>query len=125
VVVIGYQDRHGEFENIGLLILKPGEGRDGLVDNYLLSCRILGRGLETAVLRWAQRRAALRGWLRLCGQVIETERNTPVRTVFQDAGFLPATEPGCWVVEADAAAPLPAYIKVCDRMVALGVKEPA
>ena len=69
VVVVGLEDRHLQFENIGLIILRadPSDAHRGVVDCYLLSCRVLGRGLETAVLKWAIRRAATRGWTTLRG----------------------------------------------------------
>jgi FkbH-like protein len=120
VVVIGLEDRHLAFENIGLLVLRrdPAAASRGLVDCYLLSCRVLGRGLETAVLKWAAGRAAARGWTTLEGAVIETPRNTPVRGVFAEAGFEAGPAAGTWVIQTDSAAPpeIPAWFQVHDRM---------
>ncbi len=123
VVVVGLEDRHLQFENIGLMILRPaktdddgGLGRPGLVDCYLLSCRVLGRGLETAVLKWAIRRAANHGWTTLRGTVIETPRNTPVRGVFAEAGFQSGSVPGEWVIPTDSASEIPSWIQIHDRM---------
>jgi FkbH-like protein len=118
VVVVGLEDRHLQFENIGLLILLPDtcDPHRGVVDCYLLSCRVLGRGLETAVLKWAVRRAATRGWTTLAGTVIETPRNTPVRGVFADAGFGASAVPGEWIVQTDPAPELPSWFTHHDRM---------
>jgi FkbH-like protein len=103
VVVLGLEDRHSPLENIGLLILTPDPeaAGQGLVDDYLMSCRVLGRGIETSVLHWAVRRAALRGWGKLRGLIIETERNTPVRAVFRDAGFARGASPEEWIARTD------------------------
>jgi FkbH-like protein len=89
VVVLGLSDRMTERENIGLIILRADAARrdEGAVDIFLLSCRVLGRGIEGAVMDWALRRASQRGWITLNGEIVETERNTPVRAVFSDAGF--------------------------------------
>jgi FkbH-like protein len=118
VVVVGLEDRHLQFENIGLIILRPdpSEAKRGVVDCYLLSCRVLGRGLETAVLKWAVRRAAHRGWTTLSGAVTETPRNTPVRSVFADAGFEAAVAPGEWVIRTDSAPQIPSWLTIHDRM---------
>jgi FkbH-like protein len=118
VVVVGLEDRHLQFENIGLIILRPdpADQGKGQVDCYLLSCRVLGRGLETAVLKWAVRRAAARGWKTLQGAVIETPRNTPVRGVYQDAGFQPAAAHGEWLIRTDASLEIPSWFKIHDRM---------
>jgi FkbH-like protein len=121
VVVVGLEDRHLQFENIGLLVLRPDSAdtstaRQGRVDCYLLSCRVLGRGLETAVLKWAVRRAAARGWATLRGAVIETPRNTPVRSVYQDAGFQPAGAPGDWLIQTDTSVEIPSWFQIHDRM---------
>jgi FkbH-like protein len=107
VIMIGLEDKTSELENIGLLILKPSDERQGWgsVDNYLLSCRILGRGVETSVLYWALARARARGWKGLHGRIIETERNTPARQIFRDAGFA-AGVPGHWQREAQDVPPL-------------------
>jgi FkbH-like protein len=89
VAVIGLQDKFTKLENIGLLILKPdmNDNQLGHVDLLLLSCRILGRTVEQAVVKWALGRAHRRGWGYLRGEVIETSRNTPARRVFADCGF--------------------------------------
>lgn len=118
VIVIGLADRFTEFENIGLLVLKPDcdQPGQGCVESYLLSCRVLGRGLETAVLHWAIGYAAGRGWTTLRGVLVETERNTPVRSVFQDAGFEVGVGPGEWLARTDNQTPTPSWLTVIDRL---------
>ena len=118
VIVIGLADRFTEFENIGLLVLVPDADQpgQGLVDNYLLSCRVLGRGIETAVLHWAVAFAAARGWTSLRGIVIDSERNTPARSVFREAGFEGGARSGEWVIKTTNATPMPAWLTVIDRL---------
>ena len=116
VVVLGLEDRTSPVENIGLLILTadPGVPGQGLVDNYLMSCRVLGRGIETSVLRWAVGHAARRGWTTLRGLVIETERNTPVRTVFRDSGFAPGGAPGESHARTDNPGEIAPWLTIVD-----------
>ena len=113
VVVVGLTDRHTPAENIGLIVLVPEDETSGSVDLYLLSCRVLGRGIETAIPRWAISRAAQRGWSALRGEIINTERNTPVRNVFSDAGFDPAG-PRTWIARTEVRPALPPWLTISD-----------
>jgi FkbH-like protein len=126
VVVIGLADRYSELENIGLIILRSDGSNTGqaIVDTYLLSCRILGRGIETAVLHWALQRAAVLQRSSVRGIIIETERNTPVRSVFRDAGFEPGPSPGEWVARTDTAPALPPWLTVIDSIAGAAVATP-
>ena len=116
VIVVGLEDKYTGAENIGLLILKPHPERRGwgVVDNFLLSCRVLSRGLEPVILHWALARALQRGWTGLGGFIIETERNTPVRGVFNDAGFLQEASSGEWIRASDQAPAAPAWLAISD-----------
>jgi FkbH-like protein len=87
VYAIGSKDRYSGYELMGVLILEP-QGAERLhVDSFLLSCRILGRTLETAALGFACGRARARGARTLSAEIIETERNTPVRDVYKRHAF--------------------------------------
>lgn len=94
VLVIGLKDRFSEFENVGVLILRwhHPEHAWGAIDSYLLSCRVLGRGIEAGILQWALGLARRRGMHGLVGEVVETPRNTPARNVFAEAGFSAADQ---------------------------------
>ena len=98
VAVIGLEDKFTARENIGLIILTadPADPTLGHVDLMLLSCRVLGRSVEHAIIGWALGRSKARGWTRLSGQVIETPRNTPARKIFTDNGFDATAQAGVW-----------------------------
>lgn len=102
VFVIGLRDRYSEFENIGVAICRWNQPRHGcgLIDSYLLSCRVLGRGIEVGILQWILARARRRGAGSVAGEVVETPRNTPARSVFGEAGFKADPErQGHWVFD--------------------------
>ncbi len=105
---IGLKDAFGERETIGLLILrwprKPGGAAE--IDTFLLSCRVLGRSVESAVLGWAAQEALRRGVHRLGGLIVPTPRNQPVRHVYGQHGFS-ALGGGRWALDL-AAKPLKA-----------------
>ena len=115
VVVLGLEDRHSKPENIGLLILKPDGSGGGEVDTYLLSCRVLGRGLEVAVVHWALHRSAQRGWRYLRGRIVETERNRPVRSIYVDAGFTQSSRSDAWEASTSDLPVLPSWLDIDDR----------
>ncbi|AVX06241.1 aminoglycoside N(3)-acetyltransferase (plasmid) [Maritalea myrionectae] len=115
VAVVGLQDKFSERENIGLIILRPDrEESAGVIDLFLMSCRVLGRTVETAVLNWASTRAHNRGWVKLRGEIIETPRNTPVRNVFEENGFHACELPGHWERNA-APALIPDWFALHDQ----------
>lgn len=113
VLVLGVADRFSTREDIGLLVLGH-HGTESAVDSYLLSCRVLGRGVEAGVLRWLAARLAADGRTRLRGTVLPTERNTPCRTVFADAGFTAGTA-GDWQLDLTGDHTVPAWLRVVDH----------
>lgn len=86
---IGLEDIFSAKEIVGVVIVtwpvKPSQPT--VVDTLLLSCRVLGRGVETGVLGWVADQARRRGIRYVEGRVIETERNQPVRDVYSHHGF--------------------------------------
>ena len=63
VFVLGYQDKFSTFENIGLIVLNWGDGllSESTLKLFLLSCRVLGRGIEFGVLGWWSKKALKMG----------------------------------------------------------------
>jgi len=109
IYVLGLEDRFTELENIGVLMVRWNTPTlaEATVDNLLLSCRVLGRGVESGVLAWLKTEAVRRGVKRIWGKIIETERNTPVRGVFQDNGFTVQSGDGDWAVTLSSTPALP------------------
>jgi FkbH-like protein len=75
---VDVSDRFGSYGLVGALFLT--ERDDALViENLLLSCRALGRGVEQRMLAWAHEQAAIRGKVRVEVPVVEGPRNQPAR----------------------------------------------
>jgi FkbH-like protein len=85
---IHVQDRFGDYGFTGLLVLDhlPGRLR---VDTLLLSCRVLGRGVEHRVVSWIGHHAASTGCPTVEILFRETARNTPAKEFLRAAGIGP------------------------------------
>jgi FkbH-like protein len=110
VYAIGAKDRYSGYELMGVMILEPQADRLH-IDSFLLSCRILGRTLETAALGFACQRAQKLGLATLSAEIIETERNTPVRDVYARHGFT-ALGDGRFELPLSTPVAVPAYFTV-------------
>ena len=81
------KDRLGSDEIIGVLIVVYEYG-NARIDTLLLSCRVLGRGVETALLAWLYSHITKKNIKIIIGEVIPTERNQPVRDIYTQHGFI-------------------------------------
>lgn len=85
------QDRFGDNGLVGVAILKF-DSDVAEVDTLLLSCRVIGRTIETAFLAALARAAYDRGAAKLVGWYVPTPKNAPARDVYRMHGFAPAGE---------------------------------
>jgi FkbH-like protein len=102
-------DKFGDSGVVGVAIA-VSEGSNGAwrIDVLLLSCRVIGRGVESTLLSELARRVRLRGGKRLVGEFIPTARNEPAEEVFRDNGFSAVAEaPGLWEYDLEADGPRP------------------
>jgi FkbH-like protein len=101
-------DRFGDHGMISVVICRVRD-RDWEIDTWLMSCRVLGRGVEAMVLRELVLLARARGIHRLRGRYLPTERNALVREHYRKLGFT-LTETGAggvtsWELATEAALP--------------------
>jgi len=85
-------DRFGDNGMIGVVICRAGTPRTWEIDTWLMSCRVLGRGVEQMVLREIAQHARARGARRLVGVFIPTERNGMVRDHYAKLAFRKVAE---------------------------------
>lgn len=79
-------DRFGDYGLTAVVILRR-EAHQLRIDSLLLSCRIIGRGVEDALLSWLVRRAAAAGVQTVLGEYIATSRNGQTRDFYRRFGF--------------------------------------
>ncbi len=80
------RDVHGD-HGIVVVALLEFESCTCRIDSLLMSCRVIGRTLETAVLCFLENRALSRGVTRMIGEYRVTTKNSPCRDVFKKHGF--------------------------------------
>jgi FkbH-like protein len=86
ILSIRVRDRFGDHGLVGVAIAHD-EGEQCEVDTFLLSCRVIGRTVETALLAHLAASAAQRGRKRLEGWFLPTKKNAPARDFYQQHGF--------------------------------------
>lgn len=100
-------DRFGDMGIVSVLVARVGD-EIVEVDAFVLSCRVFGFGMETAVLK---RLTDDHQGLSVCGRIVETPANGPCRGVFRDHGF--ADQSGnVWVLQPKAAIAVKPWLKV-------------
>ncbi len=80
------RDRFGDNGIVGLAITRDEDERC-IIDTFLLSCRVIGRGIETALLAHVADEACARGKAVLVGDFYRTSKNEPARSFYRDHGF--------------------------------------
>lgn len=85
-------DRFGDHGLVGVAIALPGENGAWRIDSFLLSCRVIGRGVETAFLSRLATLARERGATGIVGEYLPAPKNSLVAEFFPQQGFAPAGE---------------------------------
>ena len=71
---------------VGAVILQSS-GNTAVIDTFLLSCRVIGRGVENAFLSCAIKAARLRKVEIIQGEYIPTSKNQQVSGFYSRCGF--------------------------------------
>ena len=88
-VALRYRDRFGDGGVVGVALCIR-EADQCRIETFLLSCRVIGRGVETALLWFVAERAKAQGLSRLRGEYIPTAKNAPCAEFYPLHGFEPA-----------------------------------
>lgn len=86
VLSIQVRDRYADNGLVGVAIVCD-QGAVCQIDTFLLSCRVIGRTVETALLASLAEEARARGARRLEGWFLPTKRNTPAKDFYRTQGF--------------------------------------
>jgi len=107
------KDRYADNGLVGVAILAE-KGEVCEIDTLLLSCRVIGRTVETAFLSKLAEEARTAGAVRLEGWFLPTKKNAPAKDFYAQHGFEPATETPegtRWSLDLTKPAPCPDWIR--------------
>ncbi len=111
-------DKFGEYGLVGIAMIE--EGQNGwAIDNFLMSCRVLGRGVETTLLAKIAADAAAAGAKSVNAVYLPTPKNGLVVDLFEKHGFAHAgdIESGGnrWRLDIPSSLAKPAYVDLIDK----------
>jgi len=116
VLALSARDRFGENGLVGVAI-QVTEAPSATLDSLLLSCRVIGRGIETAFLSQIVTYCRERSCITLRGEFRPTAKNQPAASFYSNHGFQPAgdVEDGArgWQLDLQAQEmSFPGYIQL-------------
>lgn len=86
LIYVDLTDKFSEYGIISCIILKK-QGEDCFIDTWLMSCRVLKRGVEYLAFDAVYRAAVEWGSERIVGEYLPTKKNGMVKDFYSDLGF--------------------------------------
>jgi FkbH-like protein len=80
-------DRFGDNGIVGIVICHVRDNGECFIDTWLMSCRVLGRGVEEATLNIIAQEAQRFGAAKLIGEYLPTQKNNMVAHHYEKLGF--------------------------------------
>ena len=102
-------DKFGDNGITGVYIVKKNPNF-WFIDTFLLSCRIMGRGIENAILSQILNDAKTNGVKEIKAQFIATQKNKPAENFLSNNGFMKQDE--FWVYKLNNDIKSPNHLKV-------------
>ena len=104
------RDRFGDHGLVSVVILEERSGGTLFLDTWLMSCRVLKRGMEEFVVNRMVREAAAHGYTRIEAEYLPTPKNGMVKDLCEQMGFTRTGE-NTFALDAAAFTPLKTMIK--------------
>ena len=110
VECVQVSDKFGDNGITGTYIVEKKNNDEWVIDTFLLSCRIMGRGVEEIMMNQIIENAKLSGVKKIKGEFIPTLKNKPAENFYEKLGFKKENE--FWVFNTDNIIKIPEHIKV-------------
>ena len=91
------QDKFGDNGITGVYVINKDSKQEWTIDTFLLSCRVIGRGVEDGMLYQIIDKARKEGVSKVRGEYIKTKKNKPAENFFPAFGF--KKEGNFWVFD--------------------------
>ena len=107
------KDRFGDHGLIAVVVMRHLDAESLLVDTWLMSCRVLKRGMECFTLNQMVEAARSRGYKRIVGEYLPTPKNGMVANHYPELGFQPLeADKAHWVLTLDNYSNKPCSISL-------------
>jgi FkbH-like protein len=118
VVGLRVSDRFGDSGITGLAIIDRGRHDAWMVQDFLLSCRVLGRTVENAFLSWLLARAARAGVHSVEIQHAATGRNQVAHGFLKESGGVESAAGDVWTFDVRRPEAIPKhYVQIDESQV--------
>lgn len=104
-------DRFGDYGLIGVAILQKQNAGTLFIDTWLMSCRVLKRGMEEFIINSLVKEAQNAGFQKLVGEYIPSSKNMMASGIYQLMGFKKTSEKFKFVLDVANFIPKPTHIK--------------
>jgi FkbH-like protein len=105
------EDKFGDNGITGVFIVKKNTGHsEWTIDTFLLSCRVMGRGIEDAIMEFILNEAKKEGIRKVRGQYIPTKKNKPCEEFLPKVGFKKEGE--YWIYSSEAPIKMTKHIEL-------------
>jgi len=102
------KDKFGDHGLIGVVILEKTDARTAFIDTWIMSCRVLKRGMEEFIVNQMALHARAGGLHRLVGEYLPTAKNKMVKDLYLQMGFAPNN--GTWELAVASHSELKSFI---------------
>ena len=110
VECVKVSDKFGDNGITGTYIIEKKNNDEWIIDTFLLSCRIMGRGVEETMMNQIIEKAKSSGIKKIKGEFISTTKNKPAENFYEKLGF--KKENQFWVFNTDNIIKKPEHVKV-------------
>jgi FkbH-like protein len=105
------EDMFGDYGLVSAIIMEKKNEQDLMIDTWIMSCRVLKRGLEQLVLNEIVAIAKANNFKRVIGEYIPTSKNNMVAGHYTGLGFALTTVPNTWTIDVDTYQEKEHFIK--------------
>ena len=110
VECVQVSDKFGDNGITGVYIIEKKDSKEWIIDTFLLSCRIMGRKVEEAMLYQIIEKAKNLGIKKIKGKFIPTKKNKPAENFYENFGF--KKQDNFWIFDTNQPIKKPTNLKM-------------
>jgi FkbH-like protein len=110
-LTVSLKDTFGDYGLISAAIMEKRPGNILFIDTWIMSCRVLKRGVESFLLNEIVTLAEEAGCRVIQGEYIPTAKNGLVKDHYSQLGFSQLEEAGQWLLDISQYESKPTFIK--------------